>query len=114
MSMLLWKKKYEEVSTRHDLLSVDYEKLTYEFLQRKIAHEKLKEAHEELENVNLSLMVQQDSNAKNDLVSPCLTCLERSKTDSISKGKEPIFIDDTNPSDDENLAVSEELLRLKD
>ena len=70
-----------------------------------------------MENVNLSLMVQQDSNAKNDLVSPCLTCLERSKTESIpdmSKGKETIVIDDTNPSDEENSAVTEELLRLKD
>ena len=28
--------------------------VTYEFLQRKVALEKLKEAHEELENVNLS------------------------------------------------------------
>jgi len=49
------KEKYDELSTRHDLLSVDYEKLTYEFLQRKMALEKLKEAHEEPENVNLSL-----------------------------------------------------------
>lgn len=40
------KKKFEELSSRHDLLSVDYEKLTYEFLQRKLAPEKLKEAHE--------------------------------------------------------------------
>ena len=40
------KEKFEELSTRHDLLSVDYEKLTYEFLQRKMALEKLKEAHE--------------------------------------------------------------------
>ena len=72
------KEKFEEVSTRHDLLSVDYEKLTYEFLQRKMALEKLKEAHEEQENVNLTLMVQQGSevNAKNDSVSPCLTCLD--------------------------------------
>ena len=65
------KEKFEELSTRHDLLLVDYEKLTYEFLQRKTTLEKLKEAHEELENVNLTLMVQQGSevNAKNDFVS---------------------------------------------
>ena len=36
------KEKYDEVPTRHDLLSIDYEKLTYEFLQRKMALEKLK------------------------------------------------------------------------
>ena len=59
------KKKYDELSTRHDLISVDYEKLTYEFLQRKVALEKLKEAHEELENVNLSLLVQQESRENN-------------------------------------------------
>src|ERR1041385_1939453 len=76
-----------------------------------MALEKLKEAHEELENVNLPLMAQQGSEANHKTDSPCLTCLERSKTDS--KGKAPIFIDDTNSSDEENLAVTEELLRLK-
>ena len=62
-------------------------------------------------------MVQQEPNAKDDLVSPCLTCLERSKTESIpdmSKGKETIVIDEANHSDEENSAVTEELLRLKD
>src|SRR3954463_6434000 len=105
------KEKFEELSSRHDLLSVDYEKLTYEFLQRKMALEKLKEAHEELENINLSLMAQQGSEKNHKTDSPCLTSLERSKTDS--KGKAPIIIDDTNPSDEENPAVTEELLRLK-
>src|SRR4051812_34668359 len=106
------KEKFEELSSRHDLLSVDYEKLTNEFLQRKMALEKLKEDHEELENVNLSLMDQQGSEAKLNSDSPCLTCSERSKT--YSKGKAPIVIDDTNASDEENSAVTEELLRLKD
>src|ERR1041385_6043793 len=105
------KEKFEELSSRHDLLSVDHEKLTYEFLQRKVALEKLTEAHEELENVNLSLMAQQGSEAIDKTESPCLDCLERSKTDS--KGKAPIVIDDTNASDEENPAVTEELLRLK-
>ena len=96
--------------------SVDYEKLTYEFLQRKMTLEKLKEAHEELENVNLTLMVQQgfEVKSKNDSVSPCLTCLDRNKIDPLSKGKEPIVINDTNASEEEHSAVTEELLRLKD
>src|SRR3954464_10075270 len=68
------KEKYEELSSRHDLLSVDYEKLTYEFLQRKMALEKLRETHEELENVNLTLIAQQGSKTKNESTSPCLTC----------------------------------------
>ena len=38
----------------------------------------------------------------------------RNKTDPLRKGKEPIVIDDTNPSDEENFAVTKELLRLKD
>src|SRR4051812_36052591 len=67
------KEKFEELSSRHDLLSVDYEKLTYEFLQRKMALEKLKEAHEELESIKLSLMAQQGSEAKPSSDSPCLT-----------------------------------------
>src|SRR3954470_20829207 len=82
-----------------------------------MALEKLREAHEELENVNHTLIAQQGSETKNESTSPCLTCLERSKTESISmqsKGKEPIVIDDTNPSIEENSAVTEELLRLKD
>ena len=68
-------------------------------------------------NVNLTLIAQQGTKAKNDTISPCLTCLEWSKIESTSKqskGKEPIIIDDTNPSDEENLAITEELLRLKD
>src|SRR4051812_42361107 len=94
------KEKFEELSSRHDLLSVDYEKLTYEFLQRKMALEKLREAHEELENINLTLIAQQGSEAKNESTSPCLTYLERNKIESISeksKGKQPIVIDDANP-----------------
>ena len=42
------KEKFEERSTWHDLLSADHEKLIQEFLQMKMALEKLKEAHEEL------------------------------------------------------------------
>src|SRR3954464_1359239 len=52
------KEKFDELSARHDLLSADHEKLNYEFLGRKIALEKLKEAHEESENINISLMAQ--------------------------------------------------------
>src|SRR3954465_2419441 len=108
------KEKYDELSSRHDLLSVDHEKLTYELLQGKMALEKLREANEELESVNLTLMAQQGSETKNESTSPCLTCLERSKIESISersKGKQPIVIDDTNPSNEEN--ITKELLRLK-
>ena len=108
------KEKYDEISARHGLLSVDHDKLNYEFLQRKIALEKLKEAHEELENINLTLMAQQGSEAKNDSTTPCLTCLDRDKLESARKGKGPIIIDDTNPSVEENNSVTEELLRLKD
>src|SRR3954464_5060444 len=94
------KEKYDELSSRHELLSVDYEKLTYGFLQGKMALEKLREANEELESVNLTLMAQQGSEAKNESTSPCLTCLERSKIESISersKGKQHVAIDDANP-----------------
>src|SRR4051812_9460214 len=108
------KEKYDELSARHDLLLADHEKLNYEFLQRKIALEKLKEAHEELENINLSLMAQQGSEPKNDSSLSCLTCLDRDKLESARKGKAPIIIDDTNPSEEENAKVTEELLRLKD
>src|SRR3954470_9707081 len=105
------KEKFDELQSRHDFLSADHEKLTYEFLKRKVALENLREAHEELESVNLSLMAQQGSEAKPDSDSPCLTCLERSKTDS--RGKEPMFPDVTNASDEENPVVTEELLMLK-
>src|SRR4051812_16799059 len=108
------KEKYDELSARHDLLSVNHEKLNYEFLQRKIALEKLKEAHEELEKLNLTLMAQQGSDAKTDSTTPCLTFLDRDKLESARKGKRPIVIDDTNPSVEENDNVTEELLRLKD
>src|SRR3954463_7295580 len=108
------KEKYDELSSRHDLLSVDYEKLTYEVLQRKMALEKLREENEELESVNLTLMAQQGSEDKNESTSPCLNCLEQSKIESItekSKGKQPIVIDDANSSNEET--ITEELLRLR-
>src|SRR3954471_6792091 len=38
------KEKFDELSARHDLRSTDHEKLTYEFLLRKMALEKPKEA----------------------------------------------------------------------
>ena len=97
------KLKFEELQSRHDLLSADHEKLNYEFLQMKVALENLKEAHEELENVNLSLMAQQGSEAKSASDSPCLTCLERSNIDS--RGKAPMFPDDTNTSIEEILLL---------
>src|SRR3954468_12676788 len=79
-----------------------------------MALEKLKEAHEELENINLSLMAQQGSEAKNDSSMPCLTCLDRDKLESALKGNGHIVIDDTSPSVKENDSVTEELLRLKE
>src|SRR4051812_26238148 len=100
MSML--KEKFDELSARHDLLSADHEKLTYEFLKRKMALEKLKEAHEELENINLSLVAKQGSEAINESSLPCLTSLDHDKLESARKGKGPIIIDETNPSDEEN------------
>src|SRR4051812_46536513 len=36
------KEKFEELQSRHDLLSADHEKLTYEFLQRIVTLENLK------------------------------------------------------------------------
>src|SRR4051812_17866972 len=62
-------------------------------------------------------MAQQGSEAKPESILPCLTYLDQNKTESnskMNKGKEPIIIDDSNPSDEENSAVTEELLRLKD
>ena len=106
------KLKFEDLQSRHDLLSADHEKLTYEFLQRKVALENLKEAHEDFESVNLSLMSQQGSEAKPVSDSPCLTYLERSNTDS--RGKAPMFPNATNAFDEENPAITEELLRLQD
>src|SRR3954470_19380091 len=105
------KLKFDEIQTRHDILSTDHEKLAYEFLQRKVALENLKEAHEELESKNLTLVAQQVSEAKTVSDSPCLTCLEQSNIDS--RGKAPMFPDDTNSSVEENPAVTEELIRLK-
>src|SRR4051812_15450204 len=61
---------------------------------------------------SISLMSQQGSEANHNSGSPCLTCLQQRKTDS--KGKAAIVIDDTNASDEENSAVTQELLRLKD
>src|SRR4051794_40361099 len=49
------KEKFDEIQSRHDLLSADHENLTYEFLQRKVALKNLKEAHEEIDVGNMPL-----------------------------------------------------------
>lgn len=61
------KEKFDKLCTQNDLLSVDYEKLTYEFLQRKISLGKLKKAREELEKENNSLKAQTVAGVKIDL-----------------------------------------------
>src|SRR4051812_8603074 len=70
---------------------------------------RMKEPHEELESINLTLIAQQGYEAKSVSDSPCLTYLERSNTKA--RGKAPMFPDATNTSDEENPAVTEELLR---
>ena len=76
-----------------------------------MALKNLKEAHEELESKNLTLMAEQGYEAKPVSDSPCLTCLEQSNIDSRCKAA--MFPDVTNASDEGNPAVTEELLRLK-
>ena len=65
----------DELSTRHDFLSTDHKRLTYDFLKRKQELEALREAHEDLLREN-SLPAQQLKEKPEVFEPPCLKCLE--------------------------------------
>ena len=50
--------KYQELESLHETLSTTYEKLSYDYLQRKQELEKLRAAHEDLQKENGLLRAQ--------------------------------------------------------
>jgi hypothetical protein len=97
-----------ELTDRHELLSADHERLTYESLKRKQELLSLREAHEDLMKEN-SLLTQQLKEKSDDFIPPCLKCLERSNAENNAESSKS-----TNPSVEENGSVSDENDRLKD
>ena len=65
----------DELSTRQDFLSIDHERLTYDYLKRKQELETLREAREDLIREN-SLLTQQLKEKPEVFVPACLKCLE--------------------------------------
>ena len=93
----------DELSTHHDFLSADHERLTYDYLKRKQELEALIEAHEDLMREN-SLLNQQLKDKPEVFEPPCLKCLEQNNAESSMNA---------NPSIKENGSVSDENARLK-
>ena len=77
--------KYEELESRHEMLSTTHEKLSYDYLQRKKELEKLRAVHEDLQKENESLRAQQISSTQEGFEPPCLKCLERDNATSIAE-----------------------------
>jgi hypothetical protein len=75
--------KYEELESHHETLSATYEKLSYDYLQRKQDLEKLRASHEDLQKENDSLLAQQISSTQEDFLPACLKCLDRDNDVSI-------------------------------
>ena len=67
--------RMEELSNRHDFLSADHERLTYDYLKRKQELEALRKDHEDLNKEN-SLLAQQLKEKPEVFVPPSLKCLE--------------------------------------
>ncbi|XBI58306.1 hypothetical protein VPH35_039552 [Triticum aestivum] len=77
--------KYQELESRHEMLSTTHEKLSYDYLQRKQELEKLRAAHEDLQKENESLRAQQISPAQEGFEPPCLKCLERDNATCVAE-----------------------------
>ena len=102
------------------MLSTTYEKLSYDYLQRKQELEKLKAAHEDLQKENESLHTQQISSAQDGFEPPCLKCIERDNTSSIAECSTATLVAIsstadvvTNPSAEDTTTIADENARLK-
>ncbi len=100
--------RMKELSDRHDFLSADHERLTYDYLKRKQDLESLRVAHDDLIREN-SLLTQQLKEKPEVFEPPCLKCLERNNAKSNAESSV-----NANPSVEENGSVSDENARLKD
>ena len=98
----------DELSTHHDFLSADHERLTYDYLKRKQELEALIEAHEDLMRQN-SLLTQQLKEKTKVFEPRCLKFLERTNAELNTESSVK-----ANPSVKENGSVSNEDARLKD
>ncbi|KAI4983506.1 hypothetical protein ZWY2020_025372 [Hordeum vulgare] len=74
--------KFDNLQDRHITLLADHEKLSYEFLQRKLDLEKLRISHDDLRIENVALLAQQISAAQAEFIPPCLKCIERETANS--------------------------------
>ena len=77
--------KYQELEGHHESLSNTYERLSYDYLQRKQELEKLKATHEDLQKENESFRAQQISSAQDGFEPPCLKCIERDNATSVAE-----------------------------
>jgi hypothetical protein len=100
--------RLNELTSHHDFLSADHERLTYESLKRKQELLSLREALEDLIKEN-SLLTQQLKEKSDVFIPPCLKCLEHSNAENNAKSSV-----NANPSVEESGSVSDENDRLKD
>jgi hypothetical protein len=110
----------DDLTNRYDSLTVDYESLLDELLNKNQEIVSLKESHNELALEKSSLFAEQSNRPPDDFVPPCLKCLERSNDESHAETSnaniENIATnmnDISNPSLEVFAAVTEENCRLK-
>ncbi|KAI5000905.1 hypothetical protein ZWY2020_010864 [Hordeum vulgare] len=68
--------RFDNLQDRYDTLLTDHEKLSYEFIQRKLDLEKLRMSQDDLRTENDSLLAQQISVGPVEFIPPCLKCIE--------------------------------------
>ena len=110
--------KWKNYLNRHEFLSADHEKLTYDYLKRKQELESLRVAHDDLQTEN-SLLAQKLESFPEVFIPPCLKCLERSNAEtnaeSSNAADKNAYTADVvaNPSSEETTIISDENARLK-
>ena len=110
----------DDLTIWYDSLSVDYEGLSNELLNRNQELVSLKESHNEMVLQKASLFTEQSVQIPDGFVPPCLKCLERCNADSHAETSNAsinniaVTNDIPNPSSEEYAAIADENCRLKD
>ncbi|KAI5012548.1 hypothetical protein ZWY2020_024814 [Hordeum vulgare] len=113
--------RFDNLQDRYDTLLTDHEKLSYEFLERKLDLEKLRMSHGDLRMENDSLLAQQISASQVECIPPCLKCIERETANSSPKSSNATIATNSSTPDvvsisslEENTNVTDENAGLKE
>ncbi|KAI5001168.1 hypothetical protein ZWY2020_011127 [Hordeum vulgare] len=113
--------RFDILQDRYDTFLTDHEKLSYEFLQRKLDLEKLRMSYDDLRMENDSLLAQQISVSQVEFIPPCLKCIDRETANSSPESSNATTTTNTSTAPvvsisslEENTSVTDENAGLKE